>query len=48
MLNHSFLRVNSVKHLAGRYSPTPDSSLTLSMTYAANFEDTTLGLDSAL
>ena len=43
MLNPSAsLRINSVKHLAGRYSPTPDSSLTLRMTCAANFKDATL------
>ncbi len=42
MLNPSFLRINSMKHLAGRYFPTPDSSLTLRMTYAANLKDSTL------
>ena len=43
MLNPSvLLRVNSVKHLVGKYSPAPDSSPAyggLRMTGAGNFKD---------
>ena len=49
MLNPSAsLRINEVKQLAGRYSPVPDSSLTLRMTCTADFYDIILAEGAAL